>query len=69
MTKACVIGWPIEHSRSPVIHNYWLKSNNIQGSYVKEAVPPEELKVRRVAVRAVDAVRLVVLEQDERDGA
>ena len=44
MTKACVIGWPIEHSRSPVIHNYWLKSNNIQGSYVKEAVPPEELE-------------------------
>lgn len=44
MTKACVIGWPIEHSRSPVIHNYWLESNQIKGSYVKEAVPPEDLE-------------------------
>ena len=21
---ACVIGWPVKHSRSPVIHRYWL---------------------------------------------
>ncbi len=25
MKRACVIGWPIEHSRSPAIHGYWLK--------------------------------------------
>lgn len=42
MKRACVIGWPVEHSRSPTIHNYWLKLHGIDGSYEKEAVPPGE---------------------------
>jgi shikimate dehydrogenase len=42
MIRACVIGWPIEHSRSPLIHGYWLKTYGIAGSYSKEAVRPEE---------------------------
>ena len=37
---ACVIGWPAEHSRSPLIHNYWLKRYGIAGEYRREAVPP-----------------------------
>lgn len=37
MKKACVIGWPIGHSRSPLIHNYWLKHYGIDGIY--ERVP------------------------------
>ena len=41
--KACVIGWPIKHSRSPLIHNYWLKKYGISGTYEKVAVPPDEL--------------------------
>lgn len=44
MKKACVIGWPIEHSRSPIIHGYWLKEYGIAGSYTKEAVKPEDLE-------------------------
>lgn len=43
MKKACVIGWPITHSRSPIIHGYWLKKYGIEGSYTKEAVKPEDL--------------------------
>ncbi len=39
---ACVIGWPVEHSRSPLIHNYWLKRYGIAGAYRREAVPPEQ---------------------------
>jgi shikimate dehydrogenase len=39
---ACVIGWPIGHSRSPLIHNYWLKHYGIAGAYRSEAVPPEK---------------------------
>jgi len=35
-----VIGWPVEHSRSPLIHNYWLKHYGIGGEYRREAVPP-----------------------------
>lgn len=42
MIRACVIGWPIEHSRSPLIHGYWLKKYGIEGSYNKIAVRPEE---------------------------
>lgn len=41
--KACVIGWPISHSRSPLIHGYWLKHYGISGSYERQAVAPDEL--------------------------
>jgi shikimate dehydrogenase len=42
--RACVIGWPVEHSRSPVIHRYWLALYGIDGAYEKEAVPPDEAR-------------------------
>jgi shikimate dehydrogenase len=38
-----VIGDPITHSRSPLIHNYWLKSNNIDGAYLPFRIKPTEL--------------------------
>jgi shikimate dehydrogenase len=38
---ACVIGWPAGHSRSPIIHNYWIRQHGIAGEYRKEPVPPE----------------------------
>ncbi len=41
---ACVIGWPIGHSRSPLIHNYWLKRYGIPGEYRSEAVPPDQFR-------------------------
>jgi len=41
LPAACIIGWPVEHSRSPIIHNYWLKTYGIAGEYWREAVPPE----------------------------
>ncbi len=44
MIKACVIGSPIAHSRSPLIHNYWLKKLGMNGSYDRVLVEPEELK-------------------------
>lgn len=43
MKRACVIGWPVEHSRSPIIHGYWLRTMGIEGSYTREPVRPEEL--------------------------
>ena len=39
MMKAAVIGNPIKHSRSPLIHNHWLKKLDIDGSY--EAIHAE----------------------------
>lgn len=41
--KAFVTGWPIEHSRSPLIHNHWLQRHGLSGSYEKLATPPDAL--------------------------
>lgn len=43
MKKACVIGWPIAQSRSPLIHGYWLRKYEVEGFYTKEAVEPKNL--------------------------
>ena len=40
---AGVMGWPIAHSRSPLIHNYWLKKYGMKGTYVPLAVAPGTL--------------------------
>ena len=48
MPKACVIGHPVAHSRSPMIHNYWLEQLGLSGHYeradVTEAQFPEFLR-------------------------
>ncbi len=44
MKRACVIGWPIAHSRSPLIHGYWLRRYGIDGAYEREPVTPEALR-------------------------
>lgn len=41
--KAFVVGWPIAHSRSPLIHRFWLNRHSIDGDYLREAVSPDEL--------------------------
>jgi len=40
---AGLLGWPVAHSRSPVIHNHWLQRYGIPGRYVLFPVPPEKL--------------------------
>lgn len=40
--RSGVAGWPIAHSRSPMIHTYWLKELGLAGSYQRFAVPPGE---------------------------
>jgi len=42
--NAGVIGWPIKQSRSPLIHGHWLKKHEIDGSYEKIAVDPDDLE-------------------------
>jgi len=42
MKKACVMGHPIAHSRSPMIHGYWLKTLGIPGGYEIRDLKPEE---------------------------
>jgi shikimate dehydrogenase len=50
---ACVIGWPVAHSRSPMIHTYWLAHYGVAGSYDRVAVAPEEFEgfIRGLAER------------------
>lgn len=46
--KAGVIGWPISHSKSPIIHGYWLEKYGLAGGYDAVPIAPEDLK-REVA--------------------
>ncbi len=41
--KVCIIAWPAGHSRSPLIHNYWIKQHKLDAEYLREAVPAEKL--------------------------
>ena len=52
---AGLLGWPVAHSRSPVIHNHWLAHYGIAGRYTLFAVPPEKLAA---AVRGMAALGL-----------
>src|SRR4051794_18492351 len=52
---AGLLGWPVAHSRSPVIHNHWLAQYGIPGRYVLFPVPPENLEA---AVRGIAALGL-----------
>jgi shikimate dehydrogenase len=56
MIKASVIGWPIGHSRSPLIHGYWLKLHHIEGAYEKIAVAPQDLQAFLSGLREGDHV-------------
>ncbi len=47
---AGVMGYPVMHSRSPALHNYWLARCGLAGTYVPLAIPPERL---REALRAL----------------
>ena len=42
--KTAVIGHPISHSKSPLIHSYWLDSYGLSGSYEAIDIKPENLK-------------------------
>lgn len=50
---AGVMGWPVMHSRSPMIHNYWLKKYGLAGVYVPLAIEPQGLSA---ALRALPAL-------------
>jgi shikimate dehydrogenase len=47
---AGVAGWPISHSRSPRLHNFWLRACGIDGAYLPLAIAPENFEM---AVRAL----------------
>ncbi len=40
---AGVMGWPVAHSRSPLIHNHWIAEHALRGAYVLLPVPPDHI--------------------------
>jgi len=41
---AGVMGWPVGHSLSPLLHGYWLTTHAVDGAYVPLAVKPEDFE-------------------------
>jgi shikimate dehydrogenase len=50
---AGVMGWPVMHSRSPILHNYWFKQHGLAGTYVPLAIRPESFAA---ALRALHSL-------------
>src|SRR5262245_6858589 len=48
------MGWPVMHSRSPLMHNYWFKQQSLSGIYVPLAIEPSGLTA---AMRALPALK------------
>lgn len=42
--KTAVIGHPIGHSKSPLIHNYWIEKYGLNGTYEAIDIAPDDLK-------------------------
>ena len=55
MLVAGIVGWPVEHSRSPLIHAHWLREHRIDGAYVTLPARPGALAA---ALRGVAALGL-----------
>ena len=51
MKKFLVIGNPIEHSLSPILHNYWIKNNSIDAIYEKQKLNEDELEQHILQVK------------------
>ena len=62
MKKYLVIGNPIEHSLSPKLHNYWIKSNNISAIYEKQKLNKDEIEslVLKVKEKNIDGINVTV---------
>ena len=67
MKKYVVIGNPIEHSLSPLLHNYWIKKNNIKATYDKMLVDGKDLEsiVLRVKNNDIQGVNVTVPYKNE----
>ena len=62
MKKFLVIGNPIEHSLSPTLHNYWIKSNNINAIYEKKKLDEDELEdtVLQIKQKKIEGANITV---------
>ncbi|HKW53968.1 MAG TPA: shikimate dehydrogenase [Stellaceae bacterium] len=56
------MGWPVEHSRSPLLHGFWLNQHKIDGDYRLLPVRPEDLRaaLRDLATQGFAGCNLTV---------
>ena len=62
MKKFIVIGNPIEHSLSPLLHNYWIKKNNIDAIYDKQKLNEDELEqyILQIKEKKISGINVTV---------
>ena len=62
MKKFLVIGNPIEHSLSPKLHNYWIKSSGIDAIYEKQKIDENDLEqvVLQIKKKKIDGANVTV---------
>ncbi|MCJ9429862.1 shikimate dehydrogenase [Kordiimonas marina] len=67
LKKAAVIGWPIFHSLSPLIHNHWMHEVGIEGAYEAVAVEPENLAagVQRLVAEGYSGFNVTVPHKEK----
>lgn len=59
---AGVMGWPVEHSRSPLLHNHWCRIYGVNGAYVPLPTAPEgfEAALRGLAAAGFRGVNVTI---------
>ena len=62
MKKYLVIGNPIEHSLSPILHSYWIKKNNLNAIYDKKKMESEDLEnfISKIKKKEIDGANVTV---------
>ena len=62
MKKFLVVGNPIDHSLSPALHNYWIKSNAIDAIYEKQKLNKDELEqlILQVKEKKINGINVTV---------
>ena len=62
MKKFLVIGNPIEHSLSPLLHNYWIKKNSIDAIYKKQKLSEDRLEhlISQVRDKKINGINVTV---------
>ena len=53
MKRAGIIGWPVTHSLSPVLHSYWLKEYGVDGEMLRLPAEPEKFVAEIERVRGL----------------
>ena len=62
MKKYLVIGNPIKHSLSPILHNYWIKENNINAIYEKKELHENDIEtiIKEVKNEKINGINVTI---------